>query len=129
MKMYYKYQGFYLVIALAFFIHSLFFYIQNNYNETIAEEHFIVNKRCSAAPRISSFIEIEKQKKIYTVNLSEQDCRSYSVGQKILLNYNKKYDYFFYPDSSRIKVEIFRILISSIIVFLLLLPWKYMIKK
>ncbi|MFA7444645.1 MAG: hypothetical protein WCY89_01760 [Flavobacteriaceae bacterium] len=128
MSLYHKNQLFYLVVAILFFGYALFFYLQNDPTTTYVGEYLIVNKRCSAAPRISSYVEIEKEGKAYTINLSEQKCRNYAIGQKIILNYNEKYDYFFHADSQRNKVDNFRLIVSSIAVFLLLLPWKYLLR-
>lgn len=123
-KSYYKYQGFYLIIATAFFGYSLFLYIQNNNTArySIKENYLITDKRCSAAPRVNSFIQIKKHGKTYTVNLPEQECVNYSVGEIISLYYNKRYDYFFYP--YRNETDISRVVISGIIFLSLLLPWR-----
>ncbi len=129
MSYYYKNQWFYLIIATGFFTYALFFFIQNNNpeNNFIIEHQVIKQKRCSSAPRISSFVQIEKGGKKYTVNLPEQDCVNYSIGDEIKLYYNNKYDYFYIPN--RIKVEISRVAISGIVFILLLLPWKYIVRK
>ncbi len=124
-KLYYKYQVFYLIIAAAFLGYSLFYYIQNSNPEkfSIKESHLIIDKRCSATPRINSFVQIIKHDKIYTVNLPEQECVNHSVGEQITLYYNKRYDYFFYPD--RYETYLSRVIISGIAFLLLLLPWRH----
>lgn len=122
---YYKNQWFYLLVAMGFFIYALFFFIQNNNTEKnfIIEHHVITQKRCSAAPRINSFIQVEKKGKTYTVNLPEKECINYSIGDKIKIYYNYKYDYFHLLN--RNQAEISRVTISGIAFILLLLPWKY----
>ncbi|OYX83286.1 MAG: hypothetical protein B7Y83_11915 [Flavobacteriales bacterium 32-34-25] len=123
-KLYHKYQGFYLIIASVFFGNALFLFIQDDYTErfSIKENYLIIDKRCSAAPSITSFVEIKKGRKTYTVDLPEKECVNYSVGEKIPLYYNKRYDYFIYPDRNVINLS--RLVFSGIAFFLLLLPWK-----
>ena len=123
-KLYFKYQGFYLIIATAFFGYALFYFIQNNNTERFSNKEYclIIDKRCSAAPRINSFVQIKKNGRKYTVDLPDQECVNYSVGEVISVYYNKRYDYFFY--AYRNKTDMSRLVISGVIFLLLLLPWK-----
>jgi hypothetical protein len=123
--LYFKSQGFYLIVAFAFFSYALFFYIQNNstHNKAVVENHTIVNKRCSAAPRVNSFVQINIEGKLYTINLSEKECINKSVGKKITLYYNENHDYFIYEN--RQDIDTSRLIISAIAFFLMLLPWRY----
>ena len=87
----------------------------------------IVEKRCSAAPSITSFVKVKKGNKTYTVNLPEQECVNYSIGEKIELNYNKKYDYFYIPTME--KAVNSRIIFSTLALLLSVFPWKYLLQK
>jgi len=124
-KLYYKNQLFYIIVATVFFAGALFFYLQNINSEknAVLEFHKILEKSCSVATKISSYVRVEKKGKIYTANLSEQDCADLNIGENVKLFYNKKYDYFFYP--GREKVYSIRVIFSGIIFFLVLLPWKF----
>ncbi|MBA4155121.1 hypothetical protein [Flavobacterium sp.] len=120
--LYFKYQWFYLIISFIFFGASLFYYVQENHekNNLVIENHIITEKKCSAAPRVRSFVKIRKENKAYKINLSEKQCLNHFEGEQIALYYNKKYDYFFYPKNNN--VNIIRVLSSGIALFILFLP-------
>ena len=125
---YYKYQWFYLIIVICFFAYALFYFYNDNLQKNvIVEKHRIAQKRCSAAPRITSFIQVEKNNKTYTVDLSKQKCVNSSIGDTVILYYNQKYDYFYTSDRNRVSLS--RIIISGIAIVVLLLPWKYIVRK
>ena len=127
-RWYYKSQWFYLVIAVGYFSYAMFYYIQNNRKENfILEKHIVEEKHCSAAPRSSSSVQIKKDEKTYTVNLPDEECYNYAVGSRISLYYNTQYDYFNY--GSRKRIDNSRIIFTGIILFLVLLPWKYLIGR
>lgn len=128
-KLYYKHQWFYILVALAFFLPSLFFYFENTNLEdnAIRENHQITKKGCSASPRINSSIQIRKNGKTYTISLSEDECVKHIVGKQISLLYNKEYDYFIYPGKKDLYTS--RAVFSGVILLFLLLPWSYISKN
>lgn len=91
------------------------------------ETHKIVEKRCSAASGIRNYIKIKKRDKVYVIDLSEQKCVDYEIGDQIELNYNKKYDYYFI--SSINKAINTKLIFSSLGLFIAIIPWRYLIQK
>ena len=112
-KLYLKNQWFYIIVSLALFCYCTFFYVQNsNKKEIIVETLKITDKRCSAASGIRNYVKIKKGDKVYTIDLSEEKCADFEIGDKIELNYNKKYDYYFIS-SMNISVKL-KLIFSSL---------------
>ena len=123
-SMYYKNQIFYILVSLCFFTYALFHYIR--YKDVEARSIFkvvpIVNKSCSAAPRLISSVKVLHNNKLYAVELSYDSCYKYSIGNKVTLLYDEKYNRFYLLNY--FNIFNFRVVFITIILVLLVFLWK-----
>lgn len=89
------------------------------------QEQKIVDKSCSIAPRLKSSIKVLRGGKIYSVELTSKDCIKLNIGDRVKLYYNAAYDYYYLPGF--LKVHLIRFVLSSISLFLVMLPWKLLV--
>lgn len=122
-----KNQIFYIFIALFYFLYATFYYVQNERLERLGVVHDqeIVKKYCTVAPRSASSIMVIRGDKSYHLRVKSDECLSFEIGDKVKLYYNEKYDYYYLPGS--LKLHFIRFLITGIILFLILLPWKLIV--
>jgi len=122
---FFKYQLYYALISLIFFSHAIFYYYQNSHLEKTAtlSKQLITDISCSVAPRSKSSIKVIKNDRVYSVDLPSERCLKLNKGEKILLYYNEKYDYYYLPGALRI--HLIRVIVTGSILILLVLPWKF----
>jgi len=87
----------------------------------------VFNTSCTAAPRMSSGMKVDFQKKVYSINLPYENCSNYSSGDKVELLYDVKYDQFYLPDF--VKVYRYRVLFVGFVLLALIMPWKYVVEQ
>jgi len=122
--MYYKNQIFYIFVSFCFFAYAIFHYTRYKEVESRSTSQvvIIVNKSCSAAPRLASGLKVSSNNKEYSVELPYDTCYKYSIGDKVKLLYDKKYDHFYLP--SYFYVYKFRAIATVVVLFIIILPWK-----
>ncbi len=122
--MYYKNQTFFIFVSLCFFAYSIFHYVryQDVESRSIIQVVTVVNKSCSAAPRLASGLKVSKNDKNYSVELPYDSCYKYSIGDKVSLLYDERYNRFYLPNY--FNVYRFRAILTGIILFVIIFPWK-----
>jgi len=125
---FFKYQLFYALISLMFFSYTMFYYYQNSHLEKTASlsKQLITDISCSVAPRSKSTIKVIGNNRVYSVDLPSERCLELNKGEKILLYYNQKYDYYYLPGALRI--HLIRVITTGSILILLAFPWKLLAK-
>ena len=83
-------------ISLIFF--TMYFYnIKNMISTEKPNRYEITETTCKS--RSGSSVGIIHQGEHYSIEVTNEDCRKYMIGDEILLYYNNKYDYFYLPNT------------------------------
>lgn len=122
--MYHKSQIFYTLASFCVFTYAIFHYIRYKAVESYSSFEVvpIVNTSCRNSTRSASGIKVSRNNKEYSVELPYDTCNKYSIGDKVSLLYDEKYNRFYLPNYFR--VYRFRAIFTTIIFVLVILPWK-----
>lgn len=115
------------VISLLAIIFFVVYYcdVKNLEKNNIPKKYFVSD--ISLRKRYSSSIGIRYNNKYYNIGLKKNQVLTYAVGDSISLYYNKKYDYFYVPNTLKLYL---RYIYASIFSLLLsFIPWNKLKKK
>jgi hypothetical protein len=119
MKIYSKNRIFFIAITFLLLVYYSIDYAKSKETKEV-KKCLIVDKRCSTAPSIKTYVKINFQTKTYIINTSTEDCENYIIGQKALFLYDSKNDFFI--DKNYMGNNPFKIIILSVVFVILLIP-------
>jgi hypothetical protein len=126
-KYFIKYQWFYILVALIFVVGNLNLFYEFKLLEKKTKPFMItvIDKHCSG--KNGAYLKVDYKNKMYSINTTYTECCAYYIGNDVLVYYSTRFDYFVLPKMKF--MYILRLKIISTILFLLLLPWNYLISR
>jgi hypothetical protein len=91
-----KIWRFFSFISLVFFI-MYFYNIKNMITTEKPNLYTIVEVTCKS--RSGSSVGVFHMGEYYSIEVTNQQCRNYIIGDKISMYYNSKYNYFYLPNT------------------------------
>lgn len=115
-----------ICVFSCFFFIGYYFDIKKMINNQTPEQYYI--KVITCKERSGSSVGIHKNGEYYSIGVSREKCYNYNINDTILLFYNKKYNYFYVPNTLTLyKRYIYASLFMVIITFLPLNKFKTLI--
>lgn len=106
------------LIAIIFFI--MYYYDVRKMEKLDIPKKYVISD-VSLRKRYGSSIEINYNGKYYNIGLKKKEVLNSKVGDSISLYYNKKYDYFYVPNT--LKLYLIYIYASIVSFLLSFIPW------